>query len=266
MDHDPNQDRERAGTGPEAAGPGLGTVVRSWTAESQDVEAVARVAGRIAHDINNLLSVILTYTEFLRGAITDATSRDDLEQIVLAARRGAELNSKLLAFSSRRGAATATADVNLAVGTVAAQIASEQDGNVIVESRLSADLPRICCDQAELLQTVTNLVDNAREAMTAGGRLTLTTGRRPADGDPPCEPSELVTISVRDTGGGIDDEILAHLFEPFVSSKPKGIGTGLGLAVVYGTVVRAGGRVEVVSQAGRGTTVTLLFPVADGTC
>ena len=233
---------------------------------AQKMEAVGQVASGVAHDFNNLLTAVLSSAELLRTALPPgAPQLEDVRTIGDAARRGAELTGKLLAFSRRQPLKLDT--VSLA-STAADFIRMAQ--RVVPESvgialQVDATETSLRADTGALQQILLNLVTNARDAMPRGGKITIEVGRKALDAEQVRvhgwgTPGEYVTLSVSDTGCGMDAATQARMFEPFFTTKPVGQGTGLGMPMVYGLVKDHGGFLQVHSDAGHGTTIRLYFP------
>ena len=226
--------------------------------QSQKMEAVGQLTGGIAHDFNNLLQAIAGNLELVARNLPAENPRIEraIAQAMRAAKSAATLTQRLLAFSRRQALAPRAVDVNqLVVGTI--ELLRRTLGeNVEVFSRLADESWVIEVDANELENALVNLGVNARDAMAEGGLLTIATeNRRAAPGG-----TDMVAISVRDTGSGMPPEVLARVFEPFFTTKEIGKGTGLGLAMVYGFAKQSDGDVGVVSTVGEGTVVTLTFP------
>ena len=221
--------------------------------QSQKLEAIGTLAGGIAHDFNNLITVISGYTQLaLMRAERDSRAADDLRQVVEASDRAANLTHQLLAFSRKQVLQPTVLDLGDVVNGIAPmlrRIIGEQ-----VELRLDGDTPlaRIRADRGQLEQVLLNLAVNARDAMPAGGSVTIATKNLP----------NAVSLVVTDTGTGMTDEIKDRVFEPFFTTKDPGKGTGLGLSTVYGIVNQSGGTVTVDSELGRGTTFSIKLPAA----
>ena len=225
--------------------------------QSQKLEAMGRLAAGIAHDFNNLVTVVTGYTDILlgRGDLGD-TARGDVGEIRRAAARAGELTRQLLAFGGRQMLQPAALDLNDVVREMEAMLRRVIGKDVELVTELEADLPRVRIDPGQLEQVIVNLALNARDAMPGGGKLVLST--RNTEGERPH-----AALAVSDTGVGMDEATLAHIFEPFFTTKEPGKGTGLGLATVYGIVEQSGGRVEVASAPGRGSTFTIVLPSAE---
>jgi len=235
--------------------------------QSQKMEAVGRLAGGVAHDFNNSLGVILGYTELLMRQ-SDEGQRGKLEQILKATRRASGLTRQLLAFSRKQIVDPKVLDLNALVSDLEAMLGRLIGEDVDLAIVPGADLGQVKADEGQLEQVVMNLCVNARDAMPDGGMLRIETANSElAAGHSaqhePIPPGRYVMLAVSDTGGGIDEKILDRIFEPFFTTKAEGKGTGLGLAMVYGTVKQAGGHVQVRSEMGRGTTFEILLPRLD---
>ncbi|HET9276047.1 MAG TPA: PAS domain S-box protein, partial [Gemmatimonadales bacterium] len=234
--------------------------------QSQKLDAVGRLAGGIAHDFNNLLTGIIGYADLLRDA-PDATPhvRQDAEAILLAARRGADLTRNLLAFARRSATRAEPVDLHGIVLEVVELLARTFDRRIEIRLDLSAPSSTLLGDHSQLANSVLNLALNARDAMPNGGRLTISTRVQTVDGAPPqreLKPGSYIVLELSDQGIGMPPETLARAFEPFFTTKAQGRGTGLGLAMVYGTVRAHQGLVTVRSVPGAGTTFTMHLPLA----
>ena len=233
-------------------------------AASQKIEAVGRLAGGVAHDFHNLLTVISSAGHLIEGTgQLTGESTDDLRQIIDAADRAAKLTQQLLAFGRRQVLAPTSLDVNEVLLSIKQMLRRVIGEDVAVRMCLSKDVPRVLADRTQLEQVLMNLIVNARDAMPTGGTLTLRTGRshvtEPEPGSP-LQPGEYVSVEVVDTGIGMDAEVQARIFQPFFTTKEQGMGTGLGLATCYGIVHQSGGAIEVRSELGRGSSFTVVLP------
>lgn len=240
--------------------------------QAETMEAIGRLAGGVAHDFRNQLTVVKGYCELLLNQYpADAHSElhESLEQIRHAADKAASTTSQLLAFSRKRDLAPETLDLNDVLSTLAEPLRRILGEDVDVIVKPAEDLPAVTCERGQLEQAILNLAGNAREAMPSGGRLVLATTtvelQQPRNGDgTELPPGTYVQLTVRDTGMGIREENARHIFEPFFTTKEETEGTGLGLAVVYGFARRSGGGVTVQSQPGQGSTFHILLPAAQG--
>lgn len=234
--------------------------------QAQKVEAVGLLAGGVAHDFNNILTVIMGYSNLLlEGAVETNPQRRYAQELQLAADRGASLTRQLLAFSRKQSIEPKVLDLNSVVADLEKLLRRLLSEDIELLSVAATPLGRVEADPRQIEQVVMNLAVNARDAMPNGGTLTLKTANVTfndiAAGRPPgIEPGSYVMLSVTDTGVGMSDEVKAHLFEPFFTTKPQDKGTGLGLATSYGIVKQNRGHIEVSSELGRGTTFCIYLP------
>ena len=237
--------------------------------QSQKMEAIGQLAGGVAHDFNNLLGVIIGYSELLlRDLAAGSPGARRMTEIRNAADRAAGLTRQLLAFSRRQVLQPRVLDLNAVVSEAREMLARVISENVAIITVLAPGLGRVRADPGQIHQVILNFAVNARDAMPAGGTLTLETrnvdlDRAAAGRHAGLAPGRYVALLVGDTGHGMPPEILEHLFEPFFTTKEQGHGTGLGLATVYGVVTQSGGHVEVESAVGRGTTFKVYLPLAE---
>lgn len=218
---------------------------------ARKMEALGRLAGGVAHDFNNLLVVIGGNALKLQGSVPS----DEVGEIVKAAETAAELTAQLLAFSRRSPARRERFDVNDVVRSAAGVLRRLAGRGVELELALAdVDCP-VMGDGAQFEQVLLNLVVNSRDAMPDGGAVVLTTQR----------VSSEVVVSVADEGVGMSEELAEQVFEPLFTTKDPGFGTGLGLSTVLGVVQQFGGRVDVASELGRGTTMSVRLPAAEET-
>ncbi|HET7239704.1 MAG TPA: PAS domain S-box protein [Gemmatimonadales bacterium] len=237
------------------------------------LEAVGRLAGGIAHDLNNMLGAILGFSELLVRTFTPEDPRAaDVQQIIGAAQRSAQLTRQLLAFARRELIQPRPLDLNHVVRGAEAILRPVIGENVRLTLRLSSDGAVIFADPARVEQILINLVLNARDAMPQGGRVTVETAtltledlgakrRLDVGGE---AVSRYVMLAVHDTGHGMDAATLQRIWEPFFTTKPAGRGTGLGLSVVYGSVQQSGGFVWAESTPGEGTVIQAYWPEYQG--
>jgi two-component system cell cycle sensor histidine kinase/response regulator CckA len=233
------------------------------------LEAIGRLAGGIAHDLNNMLVAILGFSDLLARSFSPKDPRlEDVEQITRAASQSASLTRQLLAFARRELVRPRLLDLNEIVRYAVAMLRPVLGENTNLVVRLSPKLGGIHADPARVEQILMNLVLNARDAMPQGGRVEVETEVFELDTSPQTWQPETeappagryVVLSVRDTGHGMDAPTLQHIWEPFFTTKPAGQGTGLGLSVVYGSVKQSGGYVWVESEVGLGTAVRVYWP------
>jgi signal transduction histidine kinase len=229
--------------------------------QAQKLEAIGQLTGGVAHDFNNLLMVISGGLEMLRQR-TDPTRRERLmESMQQAAQRGAALTKQLLAFSRRQDLRPEPLDVARQIGGMRELLDRSLRGDVQVEFIFANDLWTVEADAGELELVILNLAVNARDAMPAGGTITVQAENCKAPGDG--LDGHYVRLSVSDTGTGMTREVLAHVFEPYYTTKDIGKGSGLGLAQVHGFATQSHGVVRINSVVGQGTTVNLYLPRSD---
>jgi two-component system, cell cycle sensor histidine kinase and response regulator CckA len=237
---------------------------------SQRIETVGRLAGGIAHDFNNLLTAVRGYADLVLAAVPSGTvDEGDVKEIIKAADRAAALTSQLLAFSRRHPLQTRVLSVNQVVGGLLSLLGRLLGEHIEIQVILAPDLGAVEADGGQLEQVIVNLAVNARDAMTAGGRLLIETADvlLPTERMPPvpeAPPGSYVMLAVTDTGTGMDKGTLAQVFEPFFTTKEPGQGTGLGLSMVYGITTQMGGYVVVESAVGAGSTFRILLPRVAG--
>jgi PAS domain S-box-containing protein len=239
--------------------------------QSQKMEVVGQLAGGIAHDFNNVLMAISGYCELWETDIGIADgSQEYIDGIKRAAGRATELTRQLLAFSRLHVVQTRIVDLNTVVRGVEPMVRMLLGEAISLTLDLEPALPSLLADENQLEQVIVNLAANARDAMPRGGALRIETrsvevGPRSGRVDGLTVPAGRYDIlAVGDTGTGMDAETSGQMFEPFFTTKPVGQGTGLGLSMVYGSVVQAGGDVRVRSEVGLGTTVEVYLPQATG--
>lgn len=238
--------------------------------QAQKMEAIGTLAGGIAHDFNNLLQVTMGYSELL---LSEKSEQDDeygdLQKIFHAARSGADLVRSLLAFSRKVEPHPVPMNLNNQVKHVEKLLRRTIPRMIEIRLELAEDLDRISADPAQVEQVIMNLAVNGRDAMGEEGTLTIRTENVTLDEEycrhhVEVQPGDYVQLSISDTGEGMDKETLLHIFEPFYTTKGIGRGTGLGLAMVYGTVKQHGGHVSCYSEPGLGTTFTVYLPTLGG--
>jgi two-component system cell cycle sensor histidine kinase/response regulator CckA len=230
------------------------------------MEAVGQLAGGVAHDFNNMLTVITGYSETLSRQLAPEDPRgEEVAEIRKAAERAATLTRQLLAFSRRQMLAPRVLDLNTVVAEHARMLPRLIGEDIDLVTVLRPAVSRVRVDRGQLEQVLMNLAVNARDAMPHGGRLTIETSQTTVDEafaarHRPMSPGEYVVLAVSDTGCGMDLDTQAHLFEPFYTTKEQGKGTGLGLATVYGIVKQSDGYIWASSAPGQGTTFQIFLP------
>lgn len=240
-------------------------------AESQQLQrldAIGQITSGVAHDFNNLLSVVLTNARmFSRSLRADPGDQEGIELILGAAERGANLTSQLLAFSRQQRLEPQVVDLNSTVVKMGSLLNASLSGAIQLRTNLAVDLCPALVDLTQIQSVILNLVINARDAMRSGGTLTLETFNAITDkelsGPAAPAPGKYVGLTVRDTGMGIQDDVLPHVFEPFFTTKGPGKGSGLGLAQVFGFAKQSGGGIALKTQVGEGTSVTVFLPCAE---
>ncbi len=238
--------------------------------QSQKMEAIGRLAGGVAHDFNNILSVILSYADLALGDLPqDHPTRRDLEEISAGASRAAQLTQQLLAFSRRQVLRPRTIDPAAVVAAIRPMLQRLVGEDIDIATILGEPRAFIDADPSQLEQVILNLVVNARDALPRGGKITVETARVVLDEAYISEHAEArvgphVMLAVSDDGAGMDAATRRRIFEPFFTTKGLGVGTGLGLSTVYGIVRQSGGTIWVYSELGRGTTFKVYFPIAAG--
>jgi len=239
---------------------------------AQRLESVGQLTGGIAHDFNNLLTIIEGNLEVLDGLPASADEdyrRQLLGAAARAARRGAELTGKLLAFSRRQVLQPAPVDVGALLGSLANMLRRTLDQRIEILIEAAPDCPPVLADPGQLESALLNIAINARDAMPEGGTLAFRSARcqhlsaevRKGFADPSIAAEGVVAISITDTGRGMPDEVRERAFEPFFTTKSAGRGTGLGLSSVYGFVKQSRGTIVIDSVPGSGTTLTLYLPI-----
>ena len=225
--------------------------------QAQKMEAIGQLAGGIAHDFNNMLTAISGYAELLAHSFDEGDPRaDDIDQVRKAAAHAAVLTRQLLAFSRKQVLLPQRLDVNDVVRDLEAMLARTIGAGVELKTSLEEGLALVETDPDQLAQVVLNMALNGRDAMPNGGVLTISTNAVAA------ETGTFVAVEIADTGTGMDEETRTRVFEPFFTTKDTGKGTGLGLATAYGVVSQSGGRIEIDSALGQGSTFRVLLPAA----
>lgn len=235
--------------------------------QSQKMEAIGQLTGGVAHDFNNLLTVILGNLDAIwrKAPVDDAWLRRAVEHATRGAQRAATLTQQLLAFARRQPLNPKPTDVNRLVTGMSDLIRRTLSEDISIETVLGGGLWWIDVDPHQLESALLNLAVNARDAMPAGGKLTIETANTHLDEGyasrfAEIAPGQYVVICVTDTGAGMSSEVLARAFDPFFTTKPLGEGTGLGLSQVFGFVKQSGGHIKLYSEVGEGTTVKIYLP------
>ena len=235
---------------------------------AQKLESVGQLAAGVAHDFNNILTVIQGYADFLQARYDgDTNLTEPLKQISDASRRAATLTRQLLMFSRKQVLQPKVLDLNKVIQNLTNMLSRVLGEDIALETAFG-ELPAIEADAGMLEQVMMNLAVNARDAMPHGGKITIATSVREVDSDqarqwPDARIGRTVCFSFTDTGSGMDRETLNRIFEPFFSTKEVGKGTGLGLATVHGIVKQHRGWIEVKSEIGQGTTFVIYLPAAN---
>ena len=231
--------------------------------ETQKLEAVGRLAGGVAHDMNNALNAIIAFADLaLQEASENGGLRDDIGEIRLAADRAAGITRRLLAFSRRQVLQPQVVEVNAIVTNVEDMLRRLMGEQVTLSLRLAPDAGWVKSDPAQIEQVILNLALNARDAMPEGGHLTIETDvlhlkvERAGEFDT-IVAGDYAVLRILDSGCGMTSDVLAHAFEPFFTTKDTARGSGLGLPVVYGIVKQSGGQIRVQSELGKGTSVEI---------
>ncbi|WP_128926387.1 ATP-binding protein [Bradyrhizobium guangxiense] len=235
--------------------------------QSQKMDAIGQLTGGVAHDFNNVLTVITGTIEIIRDGLADKPELAAIAQLIDdAAARGAEITSQLLTFARRQPLEPREIDVNALVIETAKLLKPTLGEHIAIETRLADDAWSAMADPSQLSSAIVNLAVNARDAMPGGGRLVLETANRELDGTSGdgAVRGAFVMVAVSDTGHGIPPDIRERVFEPFFTTKGVGRGTGLGLSMVYGFAKQSGGTVAIESEEGRGTVIRLFLPRSMG--
>ena len=235
-------------------------------AQAQKMETVGQLTGGIAHDFNNLLAVIQGNVELIEMQ-GDADIRDLVAPVQRAARRGAELTQRLLAYSRRQSLAPRIFDPVQRIDGILLILQRTLGKNIVTRTDMAVDLWPVIADPSQVENAILNLAINARDAMPEGGSLTIGCRNQRIDamtqsGFSDVSPGEYVVISVTDTGTGMPPKVMARAFEPFFTTKDVGKGSGLGLSMIYGFTKQSGGHVTIESESGHGSTIHMYLPRA----
>jgi CheY-like chemotaxis protein len=235
------------------------------------MDSIGRLAGGVAHDFNNLLTVIIGNADLARLALpADALGRGELAEIKRAALRATNLTGQLLAFARRQVIKPRIVNLNDLLLDMDKLLRRLIDEDIELITLPSVDLGMIKADPSQLEQVIVNLAVNARDAMPEGGKLTLATANVIIDqaSVPQRTASRAgayVLLTISDTGMGMSEDVKARAFEPFFTTKAPGRGTGLGLATCYGIITQQGGHIQIDSQVGQGTTISIYLPLVEAT-
>jgi two-component system, cell cycle sensor histidine kinase and response regulator CckA len=233
--------------------------------QSQRLEAVGTLAGGIAHDFNNILTIIKGYTSLLPMRCEEpARVREIAETIDRASLRGSELVNQLLAFARKSEGSFTSTQINQRIREIVSMLRPAMAQNIAFELQLEEGLPEIHADPGQVERVLINLSTNARDAMPEGGKIVFSTSRvrgeeAPLHSGPDGE--QYLCLCVSDNGFGMDEATRQRIFEPFFTTKPRGKGTGLGMPVVYGLMQSHNGLIDVRSEPGKGTSISLYFPI-----
>jgi len=235
-------------------------------AQSQKMEAIGNLTGGIAHDFNNLLTVIIMNLEALETLLPGHTDALELTaECLTAATSGAGLTQRLLAFARRQTLSPRAVAINGFVEGIVTLLRRTLGENVVISLTLAADPWPVFVDPAQLEASLLNLALNARDAMPGGGLLSIVTANKHVDDDsaalhPELTPGDFVTITVSDNGTGMSEEVKAHIFEPFYTTKERSRGSGLGLSMVFGFLRQSNGLITVYSEPDKGSAFCLYLP------
>ncbi|HMK59952.1 MAG TPA: response regulator [Dissulfurispiraceae bacterium] len=242
------------------------TRMRSAEIRAEKMKAVGVLSGGVAHHFNNILTSIIGYGKLAQDRIEDKTTREYIHEILLAAKQASEITHGLLAFSRQQITNLMLHDLNEIIKISQAALAVAVGDNIDLSIRLSHEALAVMVDRDQIEQVLVHLAINARDAMPGGGILNIYTERHESSdihtGDSKSETAQPhAALIISDTGTGMDRMTIEHIFEPFFTTKEVGMGTGLGLAMVYGIVKQNGGNITVESESGKGTTFRICLPL-----
>ncbi len=240
--------------------------VEAQLRQAQKMEAVGKLTGGVAHDLNNILAVVIGNIEILTDSAAAGPERESLDDVLAAANRGAELTHRLLAFARQQPLTPQPTDVAPLLETLCSMLRRLLGETIAVEVVAAPDLWPCDVDRSQFENTIVNLAVNARDAFgPTGGTVTIEVANLELDGKSAHEiegavAGQYVAVTVTDDGAGMADDVRSRAFDPFFTTKPTGHGTGLGLSMVHGFVKQSGGHVRIDSAPGKGTSVRLLLP------
>ncbi len=240
---------------------------------AERMQAAGKLAGGVAHEVNNMMTGVIGFSEFLLRSLEEGDARrSDVEEIIKAGTRAADVTRQLLAFTRQQFLQPQVLDVNTVVGDMEKMLRRSLGEGHVLDLQLSSEAGKLRADRGQLEQVLINLVINARDSLTGHGRVTVETGMMVWDeiyaqrhGGVDLPLGRYVMLAVSDTGCGMDADVQGRIFEPFFTTKPVGQGTGLGLSTVYGIVKQSGGYVWVYSELGQGSVFKIYLPVAEPT-
>jgi signal transduction histidine kinase/CheY-like chemotaxis protein len=233
--------------------------------QAQKMETIGQLTGGVAHDFNNLLQIIMANIDLVLRRVTDEDLRKRLGNAMVGAERGSKLTRQLLAFARRQPLRPEPVNLGRVVRDLTEMLRRTLGESIEIEETTTAGLWAAMADRGQIENAILNLAINARDAMPAGGRLTLELGNAFLDDEyarshEDVKSGQYVMVAVSDTGTGMPKEVIERAFDPFFSTKPEGRGTGLGLSMVYGFVKQSGGHIKIYSEMGHGTTIRLYLP------
>lgn len=236
--------------------------------QSQRLEAVGTLAGGVAHDFNNILTIIKGHSMLLPMECDQPERIKAIANTIdRAAGRGTELISQLMAFARKSDGSFTSVNLNERLRDITSMLREAMSRNIVFELQLDETLPEVHADPGQVDRVIINLATNARDAMPNGGKIIFSTNRAQGSEVPMHtgpETAAYLRLGVTDTGTGMDEATRQHIFEPFFTTKPRGKGTGLGMPVVYGLMQSHNGLIDVKSELGKGTSIYLFFPIPTG--
>ncbi len=233
--------------------------LRAQLLQSQKMETVGRLAAGLAHDLNNMLTVIIGAADFIRLTVGDSEVLQDVEMIMEAVGHASGLTQGMLAYSRQQVLQPQPVEVNELLHNLRKMLARLLGEDISISVTVEEGIGRVFVDPAQLVQVLVNLALNARDAMPRGGELRFETSSDPSPD--PRAPNGLARVRVQDTGEGMAPEVLARAFDPFFTTKETHRGTGLGLSTVQGIISQSGGWIDVESAPGQGTTFDIFLPI-----